>query len=61
MQGKNLRTNEITQEIYDETRSFRVISGDRTIILKSRPALLTASAVNNTPWDLHQLMGHENI
>ena len=61
MQGKSLKTNEITQEIYDQTRSFRVISRDRMIALQSRPTNQSASASNNTPWDLHLLMGHENI
>ena len=29
MQGRSLKDNEITQEINDQTRSFRVISSDR--------------------------------
>ena len=29
MQGRSLRANEITQEVYDETRVFRVIGRDR--------------------------------
>jgi hypothetical protein len=29
MQGRSLKENEITQEVYDETRLFRVIGRDR--------------------------------
>lgn len=29
MQGRNLKDNEVTQEIYDQTRLFRVIGNDR--------------------------------
>lgn len=29
MQGRSLKDNEITQEINDQTRSFRVIGNDR--------------------------------
>lgn len=29
MQGRSLKDNEVTQEVYDQTRSFRVIGSDR--------------------------------
>ncbi len=29
MQGRSLKDNEVTQEVYDHTRSFRVIGSDR--------------------------------
>ncbi|CAF1409787.1 unnamed protein product [Adineta steineri] len=62
MQGRSLKDNEIIQEVFDETRSFRVIGSDRMIVLQSRPANLSqsSSALITTPSDLHILMGHEN-
>lgn len=61
MQGKSLKNSEMTQEIYDETRSFRVIGHDRLIVLQSRPVHQSASASSgNTPSDLYILLGHEN-
>ncbi|CAF3751071.1 unnamed protein product [Rotaria socialis] len=74
MQGRNLKDNEVTQEVYDHTRSFRVIGSDRLIVLQSRPSLssksennptqsmsaLTTAPFSSTPCDLHILMGHEN-
>ncbi|CAF4404204.1 unnamed protein product [Rotaria magnacalcarata] len=62
MQGKSLKHNEITQEIYDQTRSFRVIGNDRLVVLQSRPLnqLQLYGALNTIPSDLHILMGHEN-
>ena len=29
MQGRSLKDNEVTQEVFDQTRSFRVIGNDR--------------------------------
>ncbi|CAF3785888.1 unnamed protein product [Rotaria socialis] len=62
MQGRSLKDNEITQEIYDHTRSFRVIGNDRLVVLQSRPLnqLQLYGALNTIPSDLHILMGHEN-
>ncbi|CAM4789742.1 unnamed protein product [Rotaria magnacalcarata] len=62
MQGRSLKHNEITQEIYDQTRSFRVIGNDRLVVLQSRPLnqLQLYGALNTIPSDLHILMGHEN-
>ena len=31
MQGRSLKDNEVTQEVYDQTRSFRVIGSDRYV------------------------------
>lgn len=75
MQGRSLKDNEVSQEVYDQTRSFRVIGSDRLIVLQSRPslssdsdhhlsqsigALTTTSPFSSSPCDLHILMGHEN-
>lgn len=34
MQGRSLKDNEVTQEVYDQTRSFRVIGSDRYVLWK---------------------------
>jgi len=62
MQGRSLKDNEVTQEVYDQTRSFRVIGSDRLIVLQSRPTTSnsTTSSDGNSPCDLYILMGHEN-
>ncbi|CAF1062813.1 unnamed protein product [Rotaria sordida] len=62
MQGRSLKDNKVTQEIYDQTRSFRVIGNDRLVVLQSRSfdQLQSFSALNTIPSDLHILMGHEN-
>ncbi|CAF1132541.1 unnamed protein product [Adineta steineri] len=74
MQGRSLKDNEVTQEVYDQTRSFRVIGSDRLVVLQSRPSLssdidnhlsqsisaLTTTPFSSSPCDLHILMGHEN-
>ncbi|CAF0922059.1 unnamed protein product [Adineta ricciae] len=44
MQGRSLKDNEVTQEINDQTRSFRVIGSDRLIVLQSRPSLSSKSS-----------------
>ncbi|CAF3519058.1 unnamed protein product [Rotaria sp. Silwood1] len=62
MQGRNLKDNEVTQEIYDQTRSFRVIGNDRLVVLQSHSfdRLQSSNTLNTIPSDLHILMGHEN-
>ena len=32
MQGRSLKDNEVTQEVYDHTRTFRVIGSDRYVV-----------------------------
>ncbi|CAF1037309.1 unnamed protein product [Rotaria sordida] len=44
MQGRSLKDNEVIQEVYDHTRSFRVIGSDRLIVLQSRPSLSSKSS-----------------
>ncbi|XP_031435235.1 mitogen-activated protein kinase kinase kinase kinase 3 isoform X2 [Clupea harengus] len=55
MQGRSFKSNEITQEISDSTRSFRLLGSDRTVILESRP-IENPTAHSN----LYILAGHEN-
>ncbi|XP_029454215.1 mitogen-activated protein kinase kinase kinase kinase 5 isoform X2 [Rhinatrema bivittatum] len=55
MQGKNFKSNEVTQEISDETRVFRLLGSDRVVVLESRPTENPTAHSN-----LYILAGHEN-
>nr|XP_060610488.1 mitogen-activated protein kinase kinase kinase kinase 3 isoform X7 [Anolis sagrei ordinatus] len=55
MQGRSFRSNEITQEISDNTRIFRLLGSDRVVVLESRP---TDNPTANS--NLYILAGHEN-
>ncbi|NWS33484.1 M4K3 kinase, partial [Polioptila caerulea] len=55
MQGRSFRSNEITQEISDNTRIFRLLGSDRVVVLESRP---TENPTANS--NLYILAGHEN-
>ncbi|TMS02128.1 Mitogen-activated protein kinase kinase kinase kinase 2, partial [Larimichthys crocea] len=55
LKGKSFHSNEVTQEITDESRVFRVLGTNRDIILQSTPTD-DPSALSN----LYILTGHEN-
>ncbi|XP_035266529.1 mitogen-activated protein kinase kinase kinase kinase 2 isoform X2 [Anguilla anguilla] len=55
LRGRSLHNNEITQEVVDESRMFRVLGTNRDIVLQSTPTM-TPSATSN----LYILTGHEN-
>ncbi|XP_078061332.1 mitogen-activated protein kinase kinase kinase kinase 3-like isoform X3 [Mustelus asterias] len=55
MQGQSLQTNQITQEITDETRMFRVLGTQRDIILESTP-----TDNPNAQSNLYILTGHKS-
>ncbi|XP_051775102.1 mitogen-activated protein kinase kinase kinase kinase 3 isoform X6 [Erpetoichthys calabaricus] len=55
MQGRSFRSNEITQEISDNTRIFKLLGSDRVVVLESRP---TDNPTANS--NLYILAGHEN-
>uniref|UniRef100_A0A3Q1H5V4 Mitogen-activated protein kinase kinase kinase kinase n=1 Tax=Anabas testudineus TaxID=64144 RepID=A0A3Q1H5V4_ANATE len=55
LKGKSFRSNEVTQEITDESRVFRVLGTNRDIILQSKPTG-DPSALSN----LYILTGHES-
>ncbi|XP_062863548.1 mitogen-activated protein kinase kinase kinase kinase 3 isoform X2 [Trichomycterus rosablanca] len=55
MQGRSFKTNEITQEISDSSRIFRLLGSDRTVVLESRPTDNPTAQSN-----LYILAGHEN-
>ncbi|KAM9660118.1 mitogen-activated protein kinase kinase kinase kinase 2 isoform 1-T1 [Trichechus inunguis] len=55
MQGRSLGTNEVTQEITDETRIFRVLGAHRDIVLESIPTDNPGAHSN-----LYILTGHQS-
>ncbi|XP_041106122.1 mitogen-activated protein kinase kinase kinase kinase 3 isoform X3 [Polyodon spathula] len=55
MQGRSFKSNEITQEISDNTRIFKLLGSDRVVVLESRPTDNPAANSN-----LYILAGHEN-
>ncbi|XP_064411900.1 mitogen-activated protein kinase kinase kinase kinase 3 isoform X3 [Latimeria chalumnae] len=55
MQGRSFKSNEITQEISDNSRMFRLLGSDRVVVLESRP---TDNPTANS--NLYTLAGHEN-
>ncbi|XP_030574087.1 mitogen-activated protein kinase kinase kinase kinase 5 isoform X2 [Archocentrus centrarchus] len=55
MQGKSFKSNEVTQEISDPSRAFRLLGSDRVVVLESRPTE-NPTAFSN----LYILAGHEN-
>ncbi|KAL0969416.1 hypothetical protein UPYG_G00227140 [Umbra pygmaea] len=55
MQGKSFKSNEVTQEISDPSRVFRLLGSDRVVVLESRPTD-NPTALSN----LYILAGHEN-
>nr|XP_046235988.1 mitogen-activated protein kinase kinase kinase kinase 2 isoform X3 [Scatophagus argus] len=55
LKGRNFHSNEVTQEITDESRVFRVLGTNRDIILQSTPTD-DPSALSN----LYILTGHES-
>ncbi|KAK6195416.1 hypothetical protein SNE40_000852 [Patella caerulea] len=55
MQGRSFKANEVTQEICDKSRVFRLLGSDRVIVLESRP-INEPTATSS----LYVLAGHEN-
>ncbi|XP_066535082.1 mitogen-activated protein kinase kinase kinase kinase 5 [Hoplias malabaricus] len=55
MQGKSFKSNEVTQEISDPSRVFRLLGSDRVVVLESRPTDHPTAFSN-----LYILAGHEN-
>lgn len=56
MQGRSFKANEVTQEICDKSRKFRLLGSDRVIVLESRP-----TDDPNANSNLYVLAGHENM
>ncbi|XP_037031783.1 mitogen-activated protein kinase kinase kinase kinase 5 isoform X11 [Bradysia coprophila] len=58
MQGRSLRNGEITQEITDSSRTYRLLGSDKVVALESQ-LLRTGSLGHEEGHDLYILAGHE--
>ncbi|CAD7089312.1 unnamed protein product [Hermetia illucens] len=58
MQGKSLRNSEITQEIKDMSRTYKLLGSDKVVALESQ-LLRTGSLGSEEGHDLYILAGHE--
>jgi len=67
MQGRSFKNNEVTQEICDKSRIFKLVGSDRIITIQSSPdeelqnrsATLTADTATDNGVNLYMLAGHE--
>jgi len=57
MQGRSFKNNEVTQEICDKSRIFKLVGSDRVVTVCSRPAVKSSS---ETGMNVYVLAGHEN-
>jgi len=57
MQGRSFKNNEVTQEICDKSRIFKLVGSDRVVAVISRPAVKSSS---ETGTNIYVLAGHEN-
>jgi hypothetical protein len=58
MQGRSFKNGDITQEICDRTRIFKLLGSDRVVTLSSHPTDMRYSS--ETGLNLYVLAGHEN-
>jgi len=58
MQGRSFKNGDVTQEICDRTRIFKLLGSDRVVTLSSRPSDMRYSS--ETGQNLYVLAGHEN-
>ncbi|CAG0884133.1 unnamed protein product [Cyprideis torosa] len=59
LQGRSIKEFAITQNIFDESRTFRLLGSERTVVLESRSATLDYSNPESGV-NLYILTGHEN-
>ena len=55
MQGRSFKANEVTQEICDKSRLFRLLGWDRYVILINAAKYIT-SFISNTPLIIHSTL-----
>ncbi|XP_018566931.1 mitogen-activated protein kinase kinase kinase kinase 5 isoform X3 [Anoplophora glabripennis] len=58
MQGRSLKNGEITQEITDTSRTYKLLGSDKVVMLESN-LLRTGTLTNDEGHDLYILAGHE--
>jgi hypothetical protein len=66
MQGRSFKNSEVTQEICDRSRIFKLVGSDRIITIQSSPdeeagdtGTLTQDAATDSGVNLYILAGHE--
>ncbi|XP_046675812.1 mitogen-activated protein kinase kinase kinase kinase 5 isoform X4 [Homalodisca vitripennis] len=60
VQGRSLKNGEVTQEILDKSRSYRLLGSDKVVMLESHPLIkLGGTLTNDDGADLYILAGHE--
>ncbi|KAK6622640.1 hypothetical protein RUM43_008482 [Polyplax serrata] len=62
VQGRSLKNGEITQQIEDKSRTYRLVGADRVVVLESHMAQdrpRVATLTEDTGADLYILAGHE--
>uniref|UniRef100_A0A1B6LQR5 Mitogen-activated protein kinase kinase kinase kinase n=1 Tax=Graphocephala atropunctata TaxID=36148 RepID=A0A1B6LQR5_9HEMI len=60
VQGRSLKNGEVTQEIVDKSRSYRLLGWDKVVMLESHPLIkLGGTLTNDDGADLYILAGHE--
>ncbi|KAG7295161.1 hypothetical protein JYU34_022130 [Plutella xylostella] len=58
VQGRSLRNGDVTQEITDHSRVYRLLGADKVVVLESR--LVQNNAISSDDGnDLYILAGHE--
>ncbi|CAG9841015.1 unnamed protein product [Diabrotica balteata] len=58
MQGRSLKNGEVTQEITDTARTYKLLGSDKVVMLESN-LLRTGTLTNEEGHDLYILAGHE--
>lgn len=59
MQGRSLKNGEITQEISDLSRIYRLLGSDKIVALESHLMRTGKGFMQEEGHDLHILAGHE--
>ncbi|XP_018917737.1 mitogen-activated protein kinase kinase kinase kinase 5 isoform X3 [Bemisia tabaci] len=60
VQGRSLKNGEVTQEITDESKIYRLLGSDKVVVLESHTVVKIGGTLTNEEGvDLHILAGHE--
>jgi len=59
VQGRSLKNGEITQEIVDRSRVYKLLGSDKVVMLESHGSKMGGGLTTEEGVDLHILAGHE--
>ncbi|KAF4523812.1 hypothetical protein B566_EDAN008047 [Ephemera danica] len=61
MQGRSFKNGDVTQEIVDKSRAYRLLGSDKVVVLESQRVqpLMKEGTLTEEGTDLHMLAGHE--